>query len=194
MQSSVSQDLAANVENLRLTGTSALTGIGNELNNVLTGNGGANTLDGGAGDDLLSGGLGNDMLKGGTGNDTYLFNRGDGQDKISDIDSTVGNSDKVLFGSGINPIDLVLSRQVNDLRLSVHGTTDRVTIQNWYGSADNHTESLQAGNGQYLLNSQVQQLIQAMASFSTQTGLTWDQAIAQRPKDVQSILAANWQS
>jgi hypothetical protein len=39
----------------------------------------------------------------------------------------------------------------------------------------------------------VDQLIQAMASFSQQTGLTWDQAIDQKPQDVQAILTANWQ-
>lgn len=51
-----------------------------------------------------------------------------------------------------------------------------------------------AGNGQTLLSTQVDQLIQAMASFSLQTGLTWDQAIDQRPQDVQTVLAANgWQ-
>jgi len=54
------------------------------------------------------------------------------------------------------------------------------------------TEILQAGNGQRLLNSRVDQLIQTMAAFSAQTGLTWDQAIDQRPTDVQTILAASW--
>ena len=34
----------------------------------------------------------------------------------------------------------------------------------------------------------------AMASFTSQNGLTWDQAVAQRPQDVQNILAANWQN
>jgi hypothetical protein len=54
-------------------------------------------------------------------------------------------------------------------------------------------ETIQAGNGQTLLNTQVDQLIQAMASFSQQTGFTWDQAIDQNPQQVQSILAASWQ-
>ena len=133
------------------------------------------------------------MLKGGTGNDTYIINRGDGQDKISENDATPGNADMLSYGAGINPLDLVLSRQANDLRVSIHGTTDQVTVQNWYGSAANQVETIQAGNGQHLLNNQVQQLIQAMASFTNQSGLTWDQAIAQRPQDVQAILAANWQ-
>ena len=56
-----------------------------------------------------------------------------------------------------------------------------------------HTEIIQAGNDQTLLSTQVDQLIQAMAGFSTQTGLTWDQAIDQRPQDVQAVLAASWQ-
>ena len=54
------------------------------------------------------------------------------------------------------------------------------------------TEVLQAGDGSQLLNTQVDQLIQAMAGFSAQSGLSWDQAIDQRPQDVQMILAANW--
>jgi hypothetical protein len=32
-----------------------------------------------------------------------------------------------------------------------------------------------------------------MASFSAQSGLTWDQAIDQRPQDVQTVLAGSWQ-
>jgi hypothetical protein len=43
------------------------------------------------------------------------------------------------------------------------------------------------------MNNQVDQLIQAMAAFTQQSGLSWDQAIDQRPQDVQTILAANWQ-
>ena len=63
MQSSVTFILAANVENLTLTGAGVIDAIGNTLVNVLTGNTGANTLDGG---------IGADTLVGGTGNDTYI--------------------------------------------------------------------------------------------------------------------------
>jgi Ca2+-binding RTX toxin-like protein len=51
------------VENLTLTGTSAINGTGNALANQITGNSGANTLDGGAGADTLSGGLGADRFQ-----------------------------------------------------------------------------------------------------------------------------------
>jgi len=82
---------------------------------------------------------------------------------------------------------------VNNLRLSIHGSTDAGTIQNWYTSTSNRTGTIQTGNGQTLLSTQVDQLIQAMASFSQQSGLTWDQAIDQQPQQVQTVLAASWQ-
>ncbi|HEY7533266.1 MAG TPA: calcium-binding protein, partial [Nitrospiraceae bacterium] len=159
----------------------------------LTGGGGRDILLGGSGNDQLTGGVNNDTLQGGSGNDIYLVARGDGQDAISDNDATPGNTDRVLYGAGINPLDLMISRQANDLRLIIYGGTDQLTIQNWYTSTNNQTEAIQAGNGQQLLNTKVDQLIQAMAVFGAQTGLTWEQAIAQRPQDVQNILAASWQ-
>ncbi|NOT97163.1 MAG: hypothetical protein HOP00_12770, partial [Nitrospira sp.] len=115
-------------------------------------------------------------------------------DTIQDADATAGNSDKLLYGATINPLDLVLSRQANDLRLAIHGSTDYVTVQNWYSTPTTaQVETIQAGNGQALLSTQVDQLIQAMAGFTSQSGLTWDQAIDQRPQDVQTVLAASWQ-
>ncbi|HJT21169.1 MAG TPA: putative Ig domain-containing protein [Nitrospira sp.] len=194
-----------------------LGGVGNDTvsagsgNDVLNGGDGTDILDAGSGDDQLfggagndqlsggsgadqfTGGIGNDTLAGGSGNDRYTFARGDGQDTILDSDSSSGNQDHILFGATINPLDLVLRRQVNDLRLSVHGSNDSITIQNWYTSpAVNQIEDIQAGNGQHLINTQVDQLIQAMAGFTQQSGLTWDQAIDQRPQQVQAVLAANW--
>ncbi len=243
VQSTITWTLGANVENLTLTGTGAINGTGNALDNVLIGNSGVNVLTGGAGNDIyvvgtgdtvteaasagtdtvqsaiawtlganlenltltgsaaingtgntadntLAGNSANNTLTGLGGNDTYLYSRGGGQDTIVD---NAGASDRVQFGVAINPLDLVLSRQANDLRLAIHGGADQITIQNWYGGATNQAETIQAGNGLTLLNTQVDQLIQAMATFTTQTGLSWDQAIDQRPQDVQTLLAASWQ-
>jgi Ca2+-binding RTX toxin-like protein len=146
---------------------------GSSGNDVLDGGDGTDTLDGGMGDDILRGGAGNDILAGGSGadqltgglgndtqagssgNDLYNFARGEGQDTINDSDSLQGNLDRLLFGTTINPLDLVISRQANDLRLAIHGTTDAIRIQNWYLSpTTNQIEDLQAGNGQHLLNTQ----------------------------------------
>jgi len=194
-----------------------LGGLGNDVLNagsghdVLNGGDGTDTLDGGSGDDQLlggagsdtltggsgadkfTGGTGNDTLTGGSGNDLYNFSRGDGQDMIGDSDPFPGNQDRTLFGATINPLDLVISRQANDLRLTIHGSSDQITVRNWYVGTREQIETIQAGNGQTLLNTQVDQLIQAMAGFTQQTGLTWDQAIDQRPQEVQTVLAASWQ-
>jgi Ca2+-binding RTX toxin-like protein len=75
IQSSVTYTIAslANIENLTLTGSSAINGTGNTGNNVLTGNSANNTLNGGDGNDTLNGGAGNDSLIGGNGNDYAYY-------------------------------------------------------------------------------------------------------------------------
>ncbi len=81
VEASISYILAANVEDLLLTGGAAINGTGNGLNNLITGNGAANVLDGGDGEDLLKGGLGDDDLTGGAGADT--MNGGGGADAMA---------------------------------------------------------------------------------------------------------------
>ncbi len=58
---SVSFTLAANVEQLELTGTANIDASGNGGNNVLRGNSGNNVLDGGAGADTMEGMAGDDV-------------------------------------------------------------------------------------------------------------------------------------
>ena len=62
VQSIASYTLGAYLENLTLTGKSAINASGNTQDNVLTGNDGANILDGGAGVDTMIGGLGKDTF------------------------------------------------------------------------------------------------------------------------------------
>ncbi|HEV2747964.1 MAG TPA: pre-peptidase C-terminal domain-containing protein [Allosphingosinicella sp.] len=70
VQSGVGHTLRAYVENLILTGTSAINGTGNGLANQVTGNEAANQLRGALGDDLVDGGGGRDRLFGGGGSDS----------------------------------------------------------------------------------------------------------------------------
>ncbi|WP_371916730.1 beta strand repeat-containing protein [Pseudomonas sp. C9] len=102
VRSSVNWTLGANLENLALTGSADLIGIGNSLNNTMIGNAGNNTLDGGAGVDFLAGG---------TGNDTYFVdNVGDIVSEtntlISEIDSVRSS---VTFTLGDNVENLTLT-------------------------------------------------------------------------------------
>ena len=77
---SIDYTLPDNVENLTQTGTAAITGVGNALNNVLTANKADSQLFGDAGQDTLIGNDGNDMLYGGTDNDA--LNGGNGVDAL----------------------------------------------------------------------------------------------------------------
>jgi trimeric autotransporter adhesin len=64
--------LGANLENLTLIGSTNISGSGNDLANILTGNTGENVLSGGKGNDSLDGGGDQDTLRGGLGDDTYF--------------------------------------------------------------------------------------------------------------------------
>ena len=76
VQSSVTYALTANVENLTLTGTATSNATGNNLGNVLRGNGSANTIFAGTGADVITGGLGKDQLFAGVDKvrDEFVFN------------------------------------------------------------------------------------------------------------------------
>ena len=95
--SSVTYTLPPDVENLTLTGRSAINGTGNNLNNVIIGSAGNNKLLGGDGNDSIFGGAGNDKLIGGAGADTldggsgknvYIYNAAS--------DSTLGSVDNII--------------------------------------------------------------------------------------------------
>ncbi|MCQ8102680.1 hypothetical protein NP590_01075 [Methylomonas sp. SURF-2] len=66
---SIRHTLGNHLEYLTLTGTAAIDGFGNGLDNRLTGNEADNGLYGNLGNDTLQGGRGNDRLFGGDGND-----------------------------------------------------------------------------------------------------------------------------
>jgi len=106
VQASVSYRLGANVENLTLTGSSAINGTGNAIANTIVGNDAANVLVGMGGADTLQGGLGNDSLKGGTGNDELTG--GDGADVFFFVENPGPGSADVItdFASGADRMRL----------------------------------------------------------------------------------------
>ncbi|WP_418647602.1 calcium-binding protein [Thauera butanivorans] len=178
----VTHILDEHVEHLILAGSSAIHGTGNELANRITGNNAANTLDGGEGNDTLMGGL---------GKDTYLFGRNGGMDTIIEDDATAGVTDLLRFGADIAANQIWLRQVGMDLELSLIGTGDSVTIQDWYAGQRHHVEQFKSGDGKTLLDSKVDSLVQAMAAFSPpaagQTTLPPDYHSA-----LNAVIVANW--
>lgn len=115
VQASVTYSLTANVEDLILTGTTAINGTGNGLDNVLTGNSAVNTLTGGAGNDRLDGKAGADKMLGGLGDDTYVVdvstdviteNANEGSDTVeTGITYTLGANLENLLLTGTTAIN-----------------------------------------------------------------------------------------
>jgi Ca2+-binding RTX toxin-like protein len=163
---------------------------GGNGDDLILGGSGNDVLRGDAGNDTLWGGLGNDNLAGGQGNDTYLFGRGAGRDTIADMDTTA-NSDELDI-SGATSDQLWFSRSGKSLQISVIGTRDQLTIQNWFAGTANHIETIKADDaGLSLSHTQVNALVTAMAAFKApaqgQTALADDVRAG-----LSDILVSSW--
>ncbi len=102
------------IENLTLTGGSAINGTGTESANIITGNGANNRLTGLGGGDLLDGGAGADRMIGGGGDEFYIV------DNSGDVADETG-------GEGNDSVASAVSFSLSD---AVHamGEIERLTL------------------------------------------------------------------
>jgi Ca2+-binding RTX toxin-like protein len=162
--SEISYTLSDNFEHLILRGLTT-TGVGNSLNNVLTGGfsleglegndtlNGVGRLDGGAGNDLLQGRSETSFFSEEDGllhyvANTYVFGVGDGHDTIRENDAVFNsasnqNEDTLSFEAGVAQSDVTWARTGNNLVLTVNGGADQITISSFY--------DLRLDRGGYLL-------------------------------------------
>jgi Ca2+-binding RTX toxin-like protein len=157
VQSSVTYTLGAtsNLENLTLTGSTAINGTGNSLDNVLIGNSANNTLVGGTGNDTLDGGAGVDTLIGGVGDDTYIIDST--TDTITEYSSggtdTVKSSVTYTLGAYLENLTLLgtsgLSGYGNSLDNVITGNSGTNTL-NGFGGVDTLIGG--AGNDVYIVD------------------------------------------
>ena len=96
-------------------------------NDTLNGNDGADKLDGGTGMDSLVGGTGDDTLTGGADADLFVFNAGDGHDRITDFEDDIDTLQVIGHG----PASKVLAtgiEQDGDVILQL-SATETITIE-----------------------------------------------------------------
>ena len=172
-------------------GADTLTGV-NGYAGTICGLGGNDTLTGTYSNDTLDGGIGLDTLSGGSGNDTYVLGRDYGADLIRENDTTAGNTDVAKFMSGIATDQIWLRHVGNNLEASIIGTSDKLTIENWYTGNAYHVEQFKTADGKTLLDSNVEALVQAMAAFAPPSA--GQSTLPQNYQDaLGGVIAANWQ-
>lgn len=164
------------------SGNDSLTGYATD--DSIAGGAGNDTLYGEGSNDTLDGGSGNDYLFGGAGTDTYLFGIGDGQDTINAPDAYGRGSiaDSILFKTGVVPSNVTLRRIESDLLIKINGTTDRVTVENYFlfdATAGYALDTLRFADGTTWDTSTVKaKVLQSTAGNDTLTGYASDDAIS----------------
>lgn len=138
--SSVSYTLSENVETLTLTGSKALNGTGNALNNTLVGTNAANVLNGRAGADSMIGGLGNDTFVVDDAKDVVTEKAGEGTDSVhalisyalaANVENLVLKTASDLNGTG-NALNNVISG--NSGRNTLSGVAGNDTLKGGGGN------------------------------------------------------------
>jgi hypothetical protein len=105
----------------------------------------------------------------GGGNDQYNFASTFGQDTINNGTALTTANGSVGFGSGVTDENLWFKHVGNNLEIDLVGTSDKITISNWYGAnAGAQVQGFDAGG--LILDTQIAQLVSAMAAYVSSTG------------------------
>ena len=159
INSGVNYTLGGGVENLMLRGTAAI-GVGNSLNNIITGTSLANTLDGG---------LGNDTLSGEGGNDYYIVDSA--LDVVFEGATSLGGNDTVestasyTLSGGVENLLLKGTAAIgvgSSINNAITGNSLSNTLD---GGLGNDTLSGEGGNDFYIVDSALDVVIESMSSL-----------------------------
>ena len=158
---------------------------------IMNGSDEADSIYGYRGNDIITGGKGNDNLYGGIDDDTYIFNLGDGNDVIDESNSNSA-ADKIAFGEGISIDDIIFSKSGNDMLVTFADTDDSITVIKQNTDSYYRIEEFITADGYSIDYSNINLLIQAMASFEADTGMSWEEAVEQGHEGVNDILNQMW--
>ena len=161
-----SQAARSGVKTLTLTGGSTRLVFGATALTTLSNTGA--TEVGGAGSDTFTAGSAAATMTGGGGADTYVIGAGTTTETIVNGLSTSNAAAGTLdFTGSITSSNLWLQQSGNNLVIDVLGTTRQAVVQNWFASGKTYAQTNEIVDAQNLkLDSQVANLVQAMATFS----------------------------
>jgi trimeric autotransporter adhesin len=151
VKSDVNFGLGVNIENLTLTGTDDISGGGNNLANIIIGNGGDNFLNGGTGDDKMAGGAGNDTYVVDSGKDVVTEGANQGIDSVQSFVSLAlgANLENLHLLAGANGTGNGLKNQItgNNSNNILSGLAGNDELEGGLGA-----DTLLGGTGNDLLN------------------------------------------
>jgi Ca2+-binding RTX toxin-like protein len=131
VESSISYELGATLENLTLLGAAHLNATGNAGDNLIRGNAGDNRLEGGDGADTLYGGEGDDYYVAVSATDRVREYTGEGIDTVERVFETNlvldDQVENLVLGAG------VLTGNGNELDNAITGNSDANTLGGWEG-------------------------------------------------------------
>jgi Ca2+-binding RTX toxin-like protein len=159
----------------------------------IVGTSGNDTLSGTSADEWFEGKGGVDTITGGGGNDVYLFKPGDGQ--VTIVNNGGSTAHGVLeFDESVNEEDVWFKQSGNDLVIQQIGSNDNVTVQGWFGSDPSAQLSEITLNGTAEIDSQLNSLISAMATYSSNNPSFNPATATVMPNDntLQTAIAAGW--
>ena len=93
-----------------------------------------------------------------------IFGRGDGHDTVAADGFDAGSTDKVEFGIGVKTEDLWFEESSGDLKISVVGAEDSLTLKGWFGAASpaGRMDEFHLSGGEILVEPRVHALVTAM--------------------------------
>jgi hypothetical protein len=132
------------------------------------------------------------MIGSGT-QDVYQYGSGDGRATIvNGAGANTGPTNQLNFVNGISDNNLWFLQSGNNLQIDVMGTQSQITIDGWFSGAGNDLQEITAGG--LKLDSQVSQLVQAMAAYSANNPGFNPATATQAPNNLtlQTTIAAAW--
>ena len=192
VEASSAKVVAGNGDNkVNVTGGRAEITLGNG-NNVIAGD--VSKLTVGHGNNTLTNTGSFTAVKLGDGNNKVLVSGnmptvevGHG---VNDLEFS-GGMGQLVFGKDISPDRLWFQHEGRDLQISVIGSKQEVTLHNWYADTPERPRDIMTGDRHRLLGSDVEHLVQAMASFAPAAPATMTFGAAEQ-QVLQPVLAANW--